>query len=42
MDVDVDQSGYTDIILISAPSFMERDREGRVYVCSLPNRVKNI
>ena len=40
--MDVDQSGYTDIILISAPLYTERDREGRVYVCSLPDGVKNI
>lgn len=33
MDVDLDS--YTDLILISAPMFMDSDREGRVYVCSL-------
>ncbi|KAM9837953.1 integrin alpha-M-like [Aulostomus maculatus] len=33
--VDVDGDTYTDIVLISSPMFMESDREGRVYVCSL-------
>ncbi|XP_056286181.1 integrin alpha-X-like isoform X2 [Pseudoliparis swirei] len=33
MDVDLDS--YTDLILISAPMFIDTDREGRVYVCTL-------
>uniref|UniRef100_A0A8C2WJA0 Integrin, alpha M (complement component 3 receptor 3 subunit) n=1 Tax=Cyclopterus lumpus TaxID=8103 RepID=A0A8C2WJA0_CYCLU len=33
MDVDLDS--YTDLILISAPMFIDNDREGRVYVCTL-------
>ncbi|KAM8836110.1 integrin alpha-M-like isoform 1-T1 [Spinachia spinachia] len=33
MDVDLDS--FTDSILISAPMFMDSDREGRVYVCTL-------
>lgn len=37
MDVDLDS--YTDLILISAPMFMDSDREGRVYVCSLTGLV---
>ncbi|XP_071395803.1 integrin alpha-M-like [Centroberyx affinis] len=35
MDVDRDSNQYTDLILISAPMFMDTDREGRVYICSL-------
>ncbi|KAM7370811.1 hypothetical protein PAMP_010331 [Pampus punctatissimus] len=33
MNVDLDD--YTDLVLISAPMYMDSDREGRVYVCSL-------
>ncbi|KAM6898114.1 integrin alpha-X-like [Lycodopsis pacificus] len=33
--MDVDRDTYTDLILISAPMFVDTDREGRVYVCSL-------
>ncbi|XP_031699852.1 integrin alpha-M-like [Anarrhichthys ocellatus] len=33
--MDVDRDSYTDLILISAPMFVDTDREGRVYVCSL-------
>ncbi|KAF1373929.1 hypothetical protein PFLUV_G00244020 [Perca fluviatilis] len=33
--MDVDRDSYTDLILISAPMFIDTDREGRVYVCSL-------
>ncbi|XP_076615332.1 integrin alpha-M-like isoform X2 [Chaetodon auriga] len=33
--MDVDRDTYTDLILISAPMYMDTDREGRVYVCSL-------
>ncbi|XP_070782880.1 integrin alpha-X [Enoplosus armatus] len=33
--MDVDRDSYTDLILISAPMYMDTDREGRVYVCSL-------
>ncbi|XP_044193380.1 integrin alpha-M-like [Thunnus albacares] len=35
MDVDCDT--YTDLVLISAPMYIDSDREGRVYVCSLSN-----
>uniref|UniRef100_A0A667X2I5 Integrin, alpha M (complement component 3 receptor 3 subunit) n=1 Tax=Myripristis murdjan TaxID=586833 RepID=A0A667X2I5_9TELE len=35
VDVDRDAAGYTDLVLISAPMFMDKDREGRVYICSL-------
>lgn len=37
MDVDLDS--YTDLILISAPMFIDTDREGRVYVCTLTSLV---
>ena len=37
--MDVDRDRYTDLILISAPMFVDTDREGRVYVCSLTNLV---
>ncbi|XP_078135070.1 integrin alpha-X-like [Sander vitreus] len=33
--MDVNRDSYTDLILISAPMFIDTDREGRVYVCSL-------
>ncbi|XP_070846573.1 integrin alpha-M [Chaetodon trifascialis] len=33
--MDVDGDTYADLILISAPMYMDTDREGRVYVCSL-------
>lgn len=33
--MDVDRDTYTDLILISAPMYVDTDREGRVYVCSL-------
>ncbi|KAK9530458.1 hypothetical protein VZT92_011956 [Zoarces viviparus] len=33
--MNVDRDRYTDLILISAPMFVDTDREGRVYVCSL-------
>ncbi|XP_062297981.1 integrin alpha-M-like [Scomber scombrus] len=33
--MDVDRNSYTDLVLISAPMYMDSDREGRVYVCSL-------
>ncbi|XP_044193365.1 integrin alpha-M-like [Thunnus albacares] len=35
--MDVDRDMYTDLVLISAPMYMDSDREGRVYVCSLSN-----
>ncbi|XP_044193374.1 integrin alpha-M-like [Thunnus albacares] len=35
--MDVDRDTYTDLVLISAPMYMDVDREGRVYVCSLSN-----
>ncbi|XP_053721185.1 integrin alpha-M-like [Synchiropus splendidus] len=31
----VDGDSFTDLILISAPMFMENDREGKVYVCRM-------
>ncbi|XP_068439118.1 integrin alpha-M [Clinocottus analis] len=33
--MDVDGDTFTDLILISAPMFIDTDREGRVYVCTL-------
>ncbi|XP_053197893.1 integrin alpha-M-like [Scomber japonicus] len=33
--MDVNRNSYTDLVLISAPMYMDSDREGRVYVCSL-------
>uniref|UniRef100_H2THW5 Integrin alpha-X-like n=1 Tax=Takifugu rubripes TaxID=31033 RepID=H2THW5_TAKRU len=33
--MDVDGDAYTDLILISAPMYVEDDREGRVYACTL-------
>ncbi|XP_054454415.1 integrin alpha-X-like [Anoplopoma fimbria] len=33
--LDVDLDTYTDLILISAPMFVDTDREGRVYVCDV-------
>lgn len=39
--MDVDGDSYTDIILISAPMYVDTDREGRVYVCSLTGLVNN-
>ncbi|XP_072312404.1 integrin alpha-M [Eucyclogobius newberryi] len=33
--MDVNNDGYTDLLLISAPMYTERDREGRVYVCDV-------
>ncbi|XP_044193373.1 integrin alpha-M-like [Thunnus albacares] len=33
--MDVDRDTYTDLVLISAPMYMDIDREGRVYVCRL-------
>ncbi|XP_061160677.1 integrin alpha-M-like [Syngnathus typhle] len=33
--MDVNRDSHTDIILISAPMFVEEDREGRVYACTL-------
>ena len=39
--MDVDRDTYTDLVLISAPMYMDSDREGRVYVCSLSNEVND-
>lgn len=39
--MDVDRDDFTDIILISAPMYVDTDREGRVYVCSLTDLVNN-
>ncbi|KAM4623967.1 integrin alpha-M-like [Polymixia lowei] len=33
--MDVDRDAQTDLVLISAPMFTAREREGRVYVCAL-------
>uniref|UniRef100_A0A3Q3H1L5 Uncharacterized protein n=1 Tax=Kryptolebias marmoratus TaxID=37003 RepID=A0A3Q3H1L5_KRYMA len=33
--MDVNSDSITDLILISAPMYMDQDREGRVYVCTL-------
>ncbi|XP_073345568.1 integrin alpha-M [Pagrus major] len=33
--MDVDRDSFTDLIFISAPMFVDTDREGRVYVCEL-------
>ncbi|XP_062297982.1 integrin alpha-M-like [Scomber scombrus] len=33
--MDVDRNNLTDLVLISAPMYMDSDREGRVYVCNL-------
>ncbi|KAM3592236.1 uncharacterized protein V6R79_015162 [Siganus canaliculatus] len=33
--MDVNRNSYTDVVLISSPMYIESDREGRVYVCSL-------
>lgn len=33
--MDVDRDTYTDLVLISAPMYVDSDREGRVYVCTL-------
>lgn len=37
--MDVDDDAYTDLILISAPMYVEDDREGRVYACTLSGLV---
>ena len=39
--MDVDRDTYTDLVLISAPMYIDSDREGRVYVCSLSNEVND-
>ncbi|XP_019899955.1 integrin alpha-M isoform X2 [Esox lucius] len=36
--VDLDKDSYTDLVIISAPMFKDRDREGRVFVCTLKDR----
>ncbi|XP_055085626.1 integrin alpha-D-like [Periophthalmus magnuspinnatus] len=33
--MDVNGDSFTDLLLISAPMYIERDREGRVYVCDV-------
>lgn len=38
--MDVDGDNVTDLILISAPMYKEADREGRVYVCTLVDKVQ--
>lgn len=37
--MDVDGNTYTDLILISAPMFVDKDCEGRVYICTLSGLV---
>lgn len=37
--MDVDDDSYTDLILISAPMYVDNDREGRVYACTLSGLV---
>lgn len=37
--MDVDDDAYTDLILISAPMYVDDDREGRVYACTLSGLV---
>lgn len=39
--MDVDGDTYTDLILMSAPMFVDKDREGRVYIYTL-SRLVNI
>ncbi|XP_055777046.1 integrin alpha-M-like [Salvelinus fontinalis] len=36
--MDVNKDSYSDLVLISAPMFTDRDREGRVYVCTISDR----
>lgn len=36
--MDVNSDSFTDLLLISAPMFSERDSEGRVYVCQVSDR----
>ncbi|XP_070963133.1 integrin alpha-M isoform X1 [Oncorhynchus clarkii lewisi] len=36
--MDVNKDSYSDLVLISAPMFTDRDREGRVYVCTINDR----
>uniref|UniRef100_A0A3P8XW20 VWFA domain-containing protein n=1 Tax=Esox lucius TaxID=8010 RepID=A0A3P8XW20_ESOLU len=38
--VDIDNDSYMDFVLISAPTFTDRQREGRVYVCTISDWVK--
>lgn len=33
--MDVDRDSFTDLVFISAPMFVDTDREGRVYICEL-------
>lgn len=40
--MNVNQDTYTDLVVISAPMFMDADREGRVYVCSLSGLVNGV
>lgn len=39
--MDLDRDTNTDLILISAPMYMDTDREGRVYVCRLSGLVND-
>lgn len=39
--MDMNRDSYTDLILISAPMYMDTDREGRVYVCRLSGLVND-
>lgn len=40
--MNVNYDTYTDLVVISAPMFMDADREGRVYVCSLSGLVNGV
>lgn len=37
--MDIDNDTFTDLILISAPMFVDKDREGRVYISTLSGLV---
>ena len=39
--MDVDRDSFTDLIFISAPMFVDTDREGRVYICELSGLVND-
>lgn len=39
--MDVDRDSFTDLVFISAPMFVDTDREGRVYICELSGLVND-
>lgn len=39
--MDVNEDGYSDLVLISAPMYIDSDREGRVYVCTVSRLVND-